>query len=299
MANNVIELQNVTKKFGKITAVNDVSLAVEKGTVHGFLGPNGAGKTTTIKLLMDFIRPTKGNIYLLELDARKDATKLKQRIGYLSGDFELYDNLTGKQYLRYMANLRGMKDLSRMRQLVDELETVLDRKIGTLSRGNKQKVGLVAALMHEPELLILDEPTTGLDPLMQQKFYHMIRRHVAAGHTVFMSSHILSEVQEVCDVVSFMKKGEIIETMGVQKLLAHTKRHITLLADKNATLVSPSSAVGASNIRWTKTTLEFDVSAADRKVLRWIATQPVKDVTISEANLDSVFMNLYEGDGDV
>lgn len=290
----MIELKNVTKKFGSFVAVSDISLEVKKGQIHGFLGPNGAGKTTTIKLLMGYIRPTSGQITVLGLDAHNDSVEIKRNVGYLSGDMELYTNMTGKQYLTYIANLRGDGDYSHLDKLIKKLEPTLDKKIGTLSRGNKQKIGMLAALMDDPDLLILDEPTSGLDPLMQQVFYDVLRDHARRGKTVFMSSHILGEVQEVCDVVSFMKQGKIVETIDVNKLLSGTKRRVTLHYEKNAAIVEPTSQLGADNIHKTKTTLSFDVAAADRKVMRWVAMQPIKDVTVVESSLDSVFIDMYE-----
>ena len=294
-----INVEGVSKRFGKTLALDHVSFQVKPATVHGFLGRNGAGKTTTIKLLMDFIRPSKGKLEILGKDTRANSVALKKRIGYLSGDFELYNNLTGSQYIQYMSHLSGVKNQSRTQELVEDLSAVMDRKIGLLSRGNKQKIGLIAALMNDPDILILDEPTTGLDPLMQQKFYKVVRDHAKRGKTVFMSSHILSEVQEVCDHVTFMKKGKVLETVEVSNLLAKATRRVVLTVDKNVTMMAPPKVLGASNVSHTKHTLSFDVPQADRKVMRWIAMQPVKDVTINEADLDSVFMNLYEDEEEV
>lgn len=290
----VISVNNVTKKFGSFTALDAISLQVKKGQIHGFLGPNGAGKTTAIKLLMDFIRPDSGTIKIFSLSNSTDAMKIRHEVGYLSGDMELYDNLTGDQYLRYIANLRGVGEYQHLKKFVDELEAVLDRKIGMLSRGNKQKIGLIAALIGDPDLLILDEPTTGLDPLMQQKFYAVLKEHSRRGKTVFMSSHILSEVQEVCDTVTFMKQGKIVETVDVRALLSGTKRRVTLKFAKQTTILDPPAQLGASQLRRTKNSLSFDVEKADRIVMRWIASQLIDDVTITESSLDAVFMDMYE-----
>jgi ABC-2 type transport system ATP-binding protein len=290
----VISVDNVTKKFGSFTALDSISLEVRKGQIHGFLGPNGAGKTTTIKLLMDFIRPDSGTIEIFSRSNRTDAIKIRHEVGYLSGDMELYDTLTGDQYLRYIANLRGVGEYQHLKKFIHELEAVLDRKIGMLSRGNKQKIGLIAALIGDPDLLILDEPTTGLDPLMQQKFYAVLKEHARRGKTVFMSSHILSEVQEVCDTVTFMKQGKIVETVDVRALLSGAKRRVTLKLQKQATILDPPAQLKVSQIKRTKNTLSFDVEKADRVVMRWIASQLVDDVTITESSLDAVFMDMYE-----
>lgn len=291
--NYAVQLEGVTKNYGSLKALDDVSCTVQQGHVHGFLGLNGAGKTTTIKLLMDFVRPTKGSVRIFGEDARKASTALKRRIGYLSGDFELYGNLNGDQYFRYIANLRGVKDYDHLKSLCKDLEVVLDRKIGSLSRGNKQKIGLVAALMDDPDLLILDEPTTGLDPLMQQKFYRVVREHAGRGKTVFMSSHILSEIQEVCDMITFMKKGKVTKTLDVSNLRATSLRHVVMRSGKNATILEPTKTFEVKNLKRTPRSLEFDVEKVDRTLLRWIAMQPVDDVTISEQNLEEVFLELY------
>jgi len=290
----VIDVRNVTKKFGNFTALDDISFQVRRGQIHGFLGPNGAGKSTTIKLLMDFIRATKGSATILGKDVTSDSVDIKRDIGYLAGDMELYDNLTGDQYLRYMARLRGERDYEHLKKFADDLEATLNRKLGMLSRGNKQKIALLAALIGDPDLLVLDEPTTGLDPLMQQKFYKVLREHSRRGKTVFMSSHILGEVQEVCDQVTFMKHGRIIETVDVDRLLSATKRHVVLEFDSRATILDPPAKLAIQRLRRTKTQLSFDVEVADRTLMRWIASQDVANVTISEATLDSVFLGMYE-----
>lgn len=292
-----ITLRGVTKRFGSFVAVDNLSIEVKQGTIHGFLGPNGAGKSTTIRMIMDFIRPNKGELSVFGVRiGRSMPASIKKRVGYLAGDMELYDDLTATQYLQYIAHLRNSKRASSYSRLCEELEVVMNKKIGSLSRGNKQKVGLVAALMDDPDLLILDEPTTGLDPLMQQRLYKILQEYVRRGNTVFMSSHVLGEVQEVCDVVTFMRQGRVIETVDVKRLLAQTRRRITLHAEDNndAVLLDPPSTLNVNHVKRTKKTLVFDVGLADRKVMRWIATQPVKDVTITESNLDAIFMELYE-----
>lgn len=291
-----LQLESVTKMYGSLKALDDVSINVSQGNIHGFLGLNGAGKTTAIKLLMDFIRPTKGSVRIFGQDVHSESTKLKRRIGYLSGDFELYGNLNGDQYLRFIANLRGAKDYDHLRTLCTDLEVVLNRKIGSLSRGNKQKIGLVAALMDDPDLLILDEPTTGLDPLMQQKFYHVLRSHARRGKTVFMSSHILSEIQEVCDSVTFMKRGRVTKTITIDELQGSEQRHVVMTAAKGVQFVEPLPRLGVTNVKSSKGRLEFDVERVDRILLKWMASQSVADVSITEQSLEAVFLKLYAED---
>ena len=292
----VITIRNVSKRFGKFTALDDVTFRVEKGKIHGFLGPNGAGKSTTIKIIMDFIRPSRGQITVFGKDSTKDSVAIKQEVGYLAGDMELYDNLTGSQYLQYVSNLKGDSGYNHLLKFAKSFEAVLDRKIGTLSRGNKQKIALLAALIGDPDLLILDEPTAGLDPLMQQKFYHVMREHARRGKTVLMSSHNLSEVQEVCDKVTFMKEGKVVDTLDVEKLIASSRHLVTLRFGQRSTVLDPPAAIGAENIQRSKITLSFTVAKANRQVLRWIASQDIEDASIVETKLDSVFMTMYKED---
>src|SRR3989344_4975975 len=197
----VIKLNKVTKMYGSSRGVENVSLSVKKGEIFGFLGPNGAGKTTTISLIVDLIRPTSGSIKIFGLDSVENSQEIRQRIGFLAGDFTLDDGLSGWQQLEYFGNLRGNFDKQYVRELAERLACNLNKKFKTLSKGNKQKVGLISALMHKPELLIFDEPTSGLDPLVQEEFHAIIREHQAKGGTAFISSHLLSEIQEICDVV--------------------------------------------------------------------------------------------------
>ncbi len=291
-----IELNNVTKMFGSFAALKNVSLCVQSGHVHGFLGPNGAGKTTTIKIIMDFLRPTAGSVKVFGQDTHLKSVDIKKRVGFLSGDLELYDNLNGEQYLRFISSLRGggRSVLSRQRDLSKQLQPTLNRKIGTLSRGNKQKIALVSALMHDPDLLILDEPTSGLDPLIQQKFYDAVRAHAKRGKTVFMSSHVLSEIQQVCDVVSFMRQGSVVETVAIDSLLSHSQHRVIIVAKKGMKLGLPPPNLQVTNLHTTDHTLNFDVTKVTPALLRWIASQPISDVTITEANLDQVFLGMYK-----
>lgn len=294
-----IQLKDVEKRFGRFTALHNVSLTVQKGHVHGFLGLNGAGKTTTIKLLMNFLHPSSGKVEVLGRDAQHASTELKHRVGYLSGDFELYNNLTGGQYLDYIAHLRHVEDMSEVQKLCRELEAVLDRPIGTLSRGNKQKIGLISALIGSPDLLILDEPTTGLDPVMQQKFYEVVRRHADSGKTVFMSSHIISEVQEVCDTITFMRKGQITETINVKDLRTSNKRHVAVKPLEGKKIDKPPKVFGASDMVQLRGVVEFDIPKVDGEFLNWLSKQPIADVTISQADLEKIFLSLYHEDAHV
>jgi len=212
--NVVIEVKNFKKYFGRTKAVDDISFTVEKGEIFGFLGPNGAGKTTTIRCMMDFMRASKGSISILGKDSFIDSVSLKERIGYLSGSVRLYENWTGREHIDFVRKLNGKKDIS-----VDLLHRLdFDPKIKTkkLSSGNRQKLGVIMAFMLEPEVLILDEPTTTLDPIMQHVVYDLLREVTSRGATVFMSSHNLSEVERVCSRVGIIKEGKMMAIKNVK-----------------------------------------------------------------------------------
>ena len=214
-----IRAERLTKLYGKARGVLDLSFAVDTGEVFGFLGPNGAGKTTTIRLILDLIRPTRGRVEVFGADPRRDAA-LRRRIGYLPGDLRLYDRLTARELCTYFAHLRGLRRLGRAEEYAARLELPLDRPTGSLSKGNRQKVGLVQAFMHEPDLLVLDEPTAGLDPLIQQTFYTLVADARSAGATIFLSSHVLPEVQHVADRVALIREGRLVLVASVDELRA-------------------------------------------------------------------------------
>ena len=286
----------LTKRYGKVRGVENINLAVEPGETFGFLGPNGAGKTTTIRTILNFMRPSSGSITLFGLDSVKDSVAIKQKIGYLAGDYELFENLTGAQYLEFVSNLHTLKDTKLMSELVERLSVTLHQKIRTLSRGNKQKIGLVAALLHDPELLILDEPTSGLDPIMQNQFYELMKERKQRGKSVFISSHILSEVQEVCDRVSFMRSGELIETVNVAELIREAKKQITLVFQQGTKPMRLPEFDSLEIVHRNSKQLTFTTKSPIKDVLKWLSMQPVQDVTIQDASLDEVFLKLY-GEG--
>ncbi len=287
---------NFTKRYGKARGVEDINLEVKHGETFGFLGPNGAGKTTTIRTILNFMKPSSGTIALFGLDSVKDSIKVKQKIGYLAGDYELFENLTGAQYLELVANLHGLKDRKSTVELTERLSVTLHQKIRTLSRGNKQKIGLVAALLHDPDLLILDEPTSGLDPIMQNQFYELMKERKQRGKSVFISSHILSEVQEVCDRVSFMRSGKLIETVNVAQLIQEARKQITLVFQPGTKPMHLPNFDSLEIVHKNAKQLTFTTKAPVKDVLKWLSMQPVEDVTIQNTSLDEVFLKLY-GDG--
>jgi len=289
-----LQLKALTKRYGNDRGGESLDLNIKPGEVFGFLGPNGAGKTTAIRTIMNFLRPSSGSALVFGLDSVKDSTEIKSRVGYLAGDFEMYDNLTGRQYLEFVANLRLTKNTQK--QIGDfstRLEANLEKKIGTLSRGNMQKIALVAALLHDPDLLILDEPTTGLDPLMQNQFYEIVKERTRRGKTVFMSSHILSEVQAICDRVAFMKQGRLVEIVDINKIKSSRKKEVKLVILNKAHTIKLPDFKELEVILRTDKEVRFVTSENSKSLLHWMGSQPINDVTIQDLSLEDMFLKLY------
>lgn len=292
---SVIQYSSVSKHFGDVSAVKNISFHVEPGQVVGFVGPNGAGKTTTISMMLGFIRPTHGTIKLFgdHLTYPENAHKSHRKIGYAAGDMALFDNLTGEQYLKFMSHRFGCEHIVRER-LDKRLSPQLNKRLKTLSRGNKQKIALIAALQHDPELIIMDEPTSGLDPLMQETFLDIIREEANRGATVFMSSHILSEVARACDRVLFMKKGRIVTDDTTSEIEKNAGKLIHLYGSqaelKTLKTTAPESAIILEHTA-DKLSLRYDgdIHAA----LRWLANKRFHDVDIENRQLDDIFKDLY------
>ncbi|HET7629748.1 MAG TPA: ABC transporter ATP-binding protein [Candidatus Saccharimonadales bacterium] len=293
---SALKLDHVSKAYGRSRGIKDVSLEVKAGEIFGFLGPNGAGKSTTINTVLDLLKPDTGTIQLFGLDHHKDLKQVHQNIGYLSGDMETDPTLTGRQYLNFAANLRGGVDKSRIDELAKRLKCDLNRKIKHLSRGNRQKIGLVAALMHDPDLLILDEPTSGLDPLIQNEFNQIIKEHQAEGKTTFMSSHVLSEVQETCDRVGFIKDGVLIKVEQMDKLMAQAARKVSVVFESSAPDSRLKTLPGVSNYRANGQRRNFDFSGDYNLLLRVLSYKSMTDVEIAAPDLEELFMSYYQGD---
>lgn len=232
MTQPVIQTEGLTFYYGRQRGIEDVSLEIRPGEVFGFLGPNGAGKTTTQRVLLDVLRAQRGQATVFGLDSRKEGVAIRQRVGYLPGELSLPKNLTARQFLESMARIRGVKDLRTLYELCERLELDPNRRLRQYSRGNKQKVGLVAAMLHQPELLILDEPTSGLDPLVQQTVLELVRAARSEGRTVFFSSHVLSEVQAVCDRVGIIRAGRLVAVERVDTLVKQQFRRLHLTLDR-------------------------------------------------------------------
>lgn len=296
----VIETDGLSKRYRKgILALNQLTLSVQKGEIFGYLGPNGAGKTTTIRLLLDLIRPSAGSARIFGLDVRAGSIPLHRRIGYLPGELSLWDGLTGRQTIHYFARLRGLTDLREVDILAERLQFDPDKKVRTYSTGNKRKLGLILALMGKPDLLILDEPTSGLDPLIQQAFYDLMREVRAEGRTVFLSSHVLSEVQLICDRVGILRRGELKAVQRIDELTKTNFRHVD---------VQFADAIELSRLSLEYARgLERDPAAPDRKLrFQWhgpidpllraltAVGASIADLRIQEPTLEDIFLTFYQ-----
>ncbi|MDH3681029.1 MAG: ABC transporter ATP-binding protein [Acidimicrobiia bacterium] len=292
-----IRTEGLTKHYGDVRALIDLDLEVSLGEVYGFLGPNGSGKTTMIRTILDEIRPTSGRAWILGLDTHRDAYEIRPRIGYVPGDLALYPNLTGQDTITYFANLRGGVEWSYVDELADRLQADLSKKVGDLSSGNRQKVGLIQALMNRPEVLIMDEPSTGLDPLMQREFQTILRDVAAEGRAVFLSSHILSEVQRVADRVAIIRRGRLVAVESLQDLRTKALRrvHLELEAPVEAATLAGIAGVRDVTVEGRFAELSFEGKMAG--LLRSLAQHhEVVDVSTKEADLDEIFLAYYRED---
>ena len=281
---------------GLVRALEDLSISVKSGEIFGFLGPNGAGKSTTIRLLLGFIHPSAGGGTVLGLDIVRDSVAIRSRVGYLPGGIALYDSLSGERLLDYLGELTGRPSVRRA-ELVDRLELssrTLARPVRDYSRGMRQKMGIIQALQHDPELAILDEPTEGLDPLMQRSFYAILDDLKAAGRTIFFSSHVLSEVERVCDRVAIVRHGRLVALQDVASLLEHRKRNVELRA-ADGDLPALEGIAGVSGIgRSADGRLTCQLEGDVGPFLAAIAGHRITDLTIEPAHLEEAFLELYE-----
>ncbi|MDJ0664938.1 MAG: ABC transporter ATP-binding protein [Acidimicrobiia bacterium] len=293
-----IHTQGLTKHYGDVKALVDLDLDIIKGEVFGFLGPNGAGKTTMIRTILDEIRPTAGSASILGMDTHRQSVEIRDHIGYVPGDLAMYPNLTGRDTLTFFANLRGGVDWEFVDELAERLGADLDKKVGDLSSGNRQKVGLIQAFMNRPDLLVMDEPSSGLDPLVQREFQKMMREVASEGRTVFLSSHTLSEVQRVADRVGIIRQGHLIAVEGVADLRSKAIRTVNLFFDEP---VEQGVFVGLPGVRDVAVenhhvTLSFD---GQMETLLRVAAErySLLDISTHEADLEEIFLTYYEEGG--
>jgi ABC-2 type transport system ATP-binding protein len=290
-----IRTEGLTKHYGKVEALNDLDLEISGGEIFGFLGPNGAGKTTTIRTMLDEIRPTRGRAEILGMDTHEKSVEIRRHIGYVPGDLAMYPNLTGRDTLTYFANLRGGVNWGYVDELADRLDADLSKKVGDLSSGNRQKVGLVQAFMNKPEVLVMDEPSSGLDPLVQREFQSMMREAAGAGCTIFLSSHTLSEVQRVAHRVGIIRHGYLVAVESVAALRSKAMRRVEPELDGTADAAVFEAVPGASDIQvgnhHVVMSFEGDMGALIKAASAHYA---IVDVSTQEADLEEIFLTYYQ-----
>ena len=296
----VIETSGLTKYYGDTPGIIDLDLEVSEGEVFGFIGPNGAGKSSTIRTLLNFLFPTSGSGTILGLDIIKGSLEIRTRTGYLPGDLSMYETMTARELLTYFANLRKVDTSVRMQELADRFELDLDRKIKDYSTGNRQKVGIVNAFMPDPELFVLDEPTAGLDPLMQQEFQEMIGEVRDEGRTVFLSSHILPEVERIADRVGIVRQGRLIAVDSVEAFKAKAHRSVTIqfAAPVEASAFAGLESVASVETRNDGTVLSLTVKGSMDAVVKAAARYDVLSVATRSGELEEVFLSYYSQDND-
>ncbi|MFB7642364.1 ABC transporter ATP-binding protein [Peribacillus butanolivorans] len=290
---NVIEIKNLTKTYGKSRGISDISFNVEQGEIFGFIGPNGAGKSTTIRTLLSLIYPTSGSATIFGKDCIRFAPEIKKEIGYLPSEVFYYDNMKVKELLKYSASFYKKDCRKRIKDLAEIMDLDLNKKIDDLSLGNKKKVGIVQGLLHEPKLIILDEPTSGLDPLMQQKFFELLEEENKKGATILFSSHILSEVQRLCNRVAIIKEGKIVTVEKISTLQENNYKKFKIetksALDKNYFQIG-----GVNKLEVNNNVISFLFRGNINTVMKRIAEIEIANLWIEEPDLEEIFMHYYE-----
>ncbi len=290
-----IRIQDLTKFYGPHRGIEGLDLEIQRGEVFGFLGPNGAGKTTTIRLLLDLLRPTRGGASILGLDCRRDSKRVRRRIGYLPSEFTLYENLAGRQLLSFLGALRGGTDWSRVESLAGRLGCDLDRPIRALSHGNKQKLAVIQTFMDRAPILILDEPTTGLDPLVQQEFFGLLDEARRSGGTVFLSSHNLSEVEKVCDRVASVREGRLAAVDEIAALRHRALRIVEIVCERSPARSVFEELAGLSEVSVEGRVLRCRVQGSLGKLVAAATPYGIVDILSREPGLEELFLALYGG----
>ena len=289
-----LETAGLTKFYSRTRGIEDLDLRVEEGEVFGYLGPNGAGKTTTIRLLLDLIRPTRGSARIAGRDTRTESLEVRRLIGYLPGELKLPTRGTALHYLSFLGGLRGGVDERVVRELAARLELDLERRLGDLSKGNKQKVGVIAAFMHDPLVLILDEPTSGLDPLRQQDILDLVRERAAAGRTVFLSSHELDQVEHVADRVAIVRDGRLVDVETIAGLKERAVRRVEVhLAGPPTGWESVRRVPGVRDASLDDGVLQLTVEGAMDAVVKELARLPIQTLTSEPPELEEIFLSYY------
>lgn len=291
-----IETANLTKYYGTHRGVENLNLTIEDGEVFGFLGPNGAGKTTTIRLLVALLKPTRGSAQVLGKDVWRDSATIKKELGNLPGDLHLYERMTGDEFLNFIARFRPKKPPVLKKELIERFDLDLKKRIKDYSKGNRQKLGIIQALMHDPEILLLDEPTSGLDPLMQQEFYHLVKELKSKGRTIFISSHFLPEVEKVCDRVGIIKEGRLVTIERINTLVSKKVRYIDIFFESP---VNPDDfrLPGITSIDKVDSHLRITVKGEIDPLIKKLAQYKVRDLISTHASLEEIFLEFYEKGG--
>jgi ABC-2 type transport system ATP-binding protein len=289
-----IETRGLSKRFGRHLALDAIELSIAPGEVFGYLGPNGAGKTTTIRILAGLLRPSAGNASVLGRDVVRERDVMQARLGYLPGNFVGYPDLSGEQYLRFLANLRGQVDWQGVVSMAKRLDLDLGRRLSVLSHGNRQKVGIVQALMHQPEVVILDEPTTGLDPIIQREFLGLLRDVRDTGGTVFLSSHILSEVEAIADHVGIIRDGSLVVVESVERLKHRAVRRMDLTFAGEPPQGVLSAIAGVRELTISGSTAHLAVEGSTAELLAAAAPHRVEQIVTHEPDLEEIFLGYYE-----
>ena len=288
---SALQIQSLTRRYGPRRGVESINLSVPDGSLFGFLGPNGAGKTTTIRVLLGFLRPTAGSASIFNLDCWKHSARIKRDVGYIPGDLRLYPWMTGHSALSIFGQIRGLDLMRHGRELAERLALDLSVRVRTMSKGMRQKLGLILALAHKPRMLILDEPTAGLDPLMQDQLRAELKSLAAAGHTVFFSSHTLSEVEALCDRVAVVKEGAIVADEPLEALRRRAGHQVTIRWRSS----SPEKPPFLHHTRHDATLWEGSFDGPPEQLVAWLAAKPIDDLTIGRPDLETLFRRFYDG----
>ncbi len=288
----VIDVDHLTKYYGSARGIVDVTFQVEEGEIFGFIGPNGAGKTTTIRLLLGLIFPTRGEARIFGKDVFQQGPEIRRHVGYLPSEVFYYEGMKVIDLLRYAASFYPGDHTKRIYELAEYIELDLNRRVDELSYGNRKKVGIVQGLLHNPKVLFLDEPTLGLDPLMQRKFFKLIREENQRGVTVFFSSHILSEVQRLCNRVGIIREGRIVEISDIRTLQQNSYKKIRITARDIS--IEPLRVPGVTDLHQENSTIHFYYKGDINRLLKILANFQVTDITIEDPSLEEIFMHYYE-----
>ena len=288
---NAIELSSLSKFYGNQCGIDSVSFAVKKGEIFGFIGPNGAGKSTTIRTLLGLLTATSGKAEILGMDTSNEGARIREKIGYLPSEVDYYSEMSSKELLLYHAAMYKVADVeNKIQELATYFQLELDRPIDDLSYGNKKKCAIIQSVLHDPEVLILDEPTGGLDPLMQNRFFELLERQNKKGVTIFFSSHVLSEIQRMCDRAAIIRDGKIMAVEDISTLLSKQMKMVRLVTTSVNNIILP---VGALNHHQSGQKLTFDYVGPTQDLVIWLSSQSIIDVTLSEPDLERIFMNYY------